>query len=365
MRVFEMKGKMKTSRSLGTETDYKPRAIDLFCGCGGLTVGLKRSGFRVIGAVDIDPTAIASYKANHREVKVWKKDITDLTISSVKRRLKIHKGEIDLVAGCPPCQGFTSLRTLNGSREVNDPRNDLLFEFQRFVKYLRPKVVMMENVPELAKDKRFAEFKKALEQLGYIGDYKILDAADYGVPQRRERLIYMASLGTAVSFAKECKRRRTVHDAIFNLPRVGASKDALHDIAEHRTTAVMNKIHNIPHNGGSRTDLPDEDQLPCHRRCTGFKDIYGRMAWNKPAPTITSGCFNPSKGRFIHPEEDRAITMREAALLQGFPRHYKFRGTKSKSTIALMIGNALPPPFIAAHARMIRKVLRNHINQSA
>ena len=336
-------------------------AIDLFCGCGGLTVGLKKAGFKVIGAVDSDPIAVSTYRSNHRDVKVWKKDITKLKISVVKSKLKLRKGDLDLIAGCPPCQGFTSLRTLNGSKEVKDPRNDLVLEFQRFVKHLRPKAVMMENVPELAEDKRFTNFKAYLTSLGYVGQYRILDAENYGVPQRRERLIYVASLGKKIHFARRRKRLKTVRDTIAGLPMAGKSGDPLHDIIEHRTAVVMNKIRRIPHDGGSRTDLPVEDQLPCHIRCSGFKDVYGRMAWDKPAPTITSGCFNPSKGRFLHPEEDRAITMREAALLQGLPRKYKFRGTKSKSTIALMIGNVFPPPFTEAHARMIRKVLIENI----
>jgi len=334
-------------------------AIDLFCGCGGLTVGLKRAGFKVIGAVDNDAVASTTYKANHRDVKVWNKDIRLVTVSAVKQRLKLRRGELDLLSGCPPCQGFTSLRTLNGSRVVDDPRNDLISEFQRFVQYLRPKAVMMENVPELAQDGRFTEFREALAGMGYIGEYRVLDTADYGVPQRRERLIYLAGFGTAIPFAKPSRRMKTVRDTIANLPRSGESGDSLHDIVEHRTPAVMDKIRRIPHNGGSRTDLPDEDQLSCHKRCTGFKDVYGRMAWDKQAPTITGGCFNPSKGRFLHPEENRAITMREAALLQGLPRQYKFRGTRSKSAIALMIGNALPPSFIAAHGRKIKKFINN------
>jgi DNA (cytosine-5)-methyltransferase 1 len=126
---------------------------------------------------------------------------------------------------------------------------------------------------------------------------------------------------------------------------------------EHRTTKVMEIIRHIPKNGGSRRDLPEEFQLECHKRCNGFKDVYGRMKWNDVAPTITSGCFNPSKGRFLHPDEDRAITMREAAILQGFPKSYKFNTTNSKIALALIIGNALPPPFIAAHGKSIRKFL--------
>jgi len=332
-------------------------AIDLFCGCGGLTVGLKRAGFKVIGAIENDPAAVATYKVNHRNVKVWKKDIRNVTITAVKRRLKIRRGELDLISGCPPCQGFTSLRTLNGTRNINDPRNDLIHEFERFVRYLRPKAVMMENVPELARDERFTEFRKTMERLGYIGNYRIFNAADFGVPQRRERLIYLAGLRTAIPFGRASKNKKTVRDAIANLPPPGESGDPLHDIVEKRTPAVVDKIHRTPHNGGSRTDLPVEDQLPCHRRCNGFKDIYGRMAWDEQAPTITSGCFNPSKGRFLHPEADRAVTMREAAIFQGLPPKYKFRGTRSKSTIALMIGNAFPPPFSAAHARRIKRTL--------
>ncbi len=336
-----------------------PLAIDLFCGCGGLTVGLKRAGFKVIGAIEIDPITIKTYKANHPEVKTWSKDIGKITDSAVKRRLKLCKGKLDLLVGCPPCQGFSTLRTLNGSRKIDDERNDLLFEFQRFVEALLPKAVMLENVPALAQDERFTKFCKALDKLGYKGSYRILDAGDYGVAQHRQRLIYLAGMGFTIPFAKPSKKRKAVQDVIGNMPQAGKSGDFIHDIPQRHTKKVIHLIKRIPKNGGSRTDLPKEDQLECHKRCNGFKDVYGRMAWRKLAPTITGGCFNPSKGRFLHPEEDRAITMREAALLQGLPRRYKFRGTKSKTTIALMIGNALPPPFIRRHASKIKRVLLN------
>ena len=336
-----------------------PTAVDLFCGCGGLTVGLKKAGFRVLGAVDIDPLSLETYRANHPEVMIWEVDIRELKVSTVKRALGLRKGALDLLAGCPPCQGFSTMRTLNGARRVEDPRNDLLFEFQRFVEELRPKAVMMENVPGLAKDRRFDEFCRFMEELGYKGEHRILNAADYGVPQRRRRLIYLAGLGEAVPFARPVRKKKTVRDAIGRLPKAGESGDPVHDMPERRTPKVIELIRRIPKNGGSRTDLPEEDQLECHKRCNGFKDVYGRMAWDEPAPTITSGCFNPSKGRFLHPEEDRAITMREAALLQGFPRRYKFLCTDNKSAIAWMIGNALPPPFIAAHAHQVREFVTN------
>lgn len=216
---------------------------------------------------------------------------------------------------------------------------------------------MMENVPRLAKYWRFAHFRSRLRALGYKGSFRILDAADYGVPQRRKRLIYMASTEGTPEFAKQSKKKRTVRDAIGNLPIPGTSGDAIHDIPEKRSDRMQKLIRQIPHDGGSRVSLPAEFHLKCHSSCDGFKDVYGRMAWDSLAPTITSRCFNPSKGRFLHPTANRAITIREAALLQGFPKHYKFLSTRNKSILALMIGNALPPPFIKAHARQIRKML--------
>jgi DNA (cytosine-5)-methyltransferase 1 len=352
-----MKGHAKRSRGLRPDGDGRPTAVDLFCGCGGLTVGLKIAGFRVLGAVDVDPLSVETYKANHHHVKLWKKDIRELDPQELLDALGLEKGCLDLLAGCPPCQGFSALRTLNGAIKVNDPRNDLLMEFERFVEALLPRAVMMENVPGMANDQRFEDFNRRLEKLGYKGDYRVLNAADYGVPQRRRRLIYLAGMGRTVPFAAKSGKRKTVRDAIGGLPKAGQSGDPLHDMPENRTPRVMEIIRLVPKNGGSRRDLPEEFQLACHKRCNGFKDVYGRMDWDDVAPTITGGCFNPSKGRFLHPEEDRPITMREAALLQGFPRWYKFPTTDNKSAVALMIGNALPPPFITAHARIIKAVL--------
>lgn len=353
------KGDPRRKRGSALRVDGKPTAVDLFCGCGGLTVGLKRAGFRVLGAVDVDPLSVKTYKANHRDVALWEKDIRELEPQELLDAFGLKKGGLDLLAGCPPCQGFSTMRTLNGAVRVDDPRNDLVAEFERFVKALRPRTVMMENVPGLADDERFNTFCRELKELGYLGDHRVLNAADYGVPQRRRRLIYLAGMGMEIPFAEKNGRQKTVKGAIGGLPEAGKSGDLVHDMPENRTPKVLEIIRLIPKDGGSRRNLPEEFQLECHKRCTGFKDVYGRMAWNDVAPTITSGCFNPSKGRFLHPEEDRAITMREAALLQGFPRRYKFPTTDNKSAVALMIGNALPPPFIAAHSRSIKKVLRN------
>lgn len=355
-----MKGNTLQSQNHLFHDVGKPTAIDLFCGCGGLTVGLKKAGFRVLGAVDVDPLSIETYKANHRSVKVWEMDIRKLDPTELFKKLHLKKGELDLLAGCPPCQGFSTMRTLNGAVIVEDPRNDLLLEFQRFVEALLPRAVMLENVPGLADDERFTVFLKRMKTLGYIGEPTILNAADYGVPQRRRRLIYLGGLGVHIPFAVPVTKRQTVRKSIGNLLKAGKSGDPVHDIPEQRTEKIRKLIKRIPKDGGSRTDLPSEEQLECHKKCNGFKDVYGRMAWNDLAPTITSGCFNPSKGRFLHPEEDRAITMREAAILQGFPRRYRFPITGGKSALALMIGNALPPPFIAAHGKSIRQVLQKN-----
>ena len=272
-----------------------PTAIDLFSGCGGMTEGLRQAGFKVIGAVEIDPFAAQTFRANHRRVTVWNCDIRELETSDVKETLELGSGQLDLLAGCPPCQGFSVLRTLNGSRIVDDPRNDLVDEFVRFVRELLPKTILMENVPALETDIRFSNFLGALDNLGYWHDHKILDAADFGVPQRRERLLLLAGYKMEIGFPKPAKRRRLVRHAIGRLPAPGGSGDNLHDLPERRSQRVRELISRIPHDGGSRRDLGEEEQLPCHQRCDGFKDIYGRMAWKDVAPTLTTGCFNPSK----------------------------------------------------------------------
>jgi DNA (cytosine-5)-methyltransferase 1 len=336
-----------------SKKNEKPKAIDLFCGCGGLTLGLKQAGFDVIGAIDNDELAVKTYTVNHPEVYVWKKDICSLSVQSVKRRFGLKQGDLDLLAGCPPCQGFSTMQTLNGGWQVKDDRNKLVAEFFRLIAGLMPKTVMLENVPGLRNYWRFKEFCRELKKLGYMINHDVLDAADYGVPQRRKRLILLAGKNSKIEFAKKARCKRTVFDAIGYLERAGKSGDKLHDLPERRTEKIKKLIRMIPKDGGSRKDLGKRRQLACHKKCDGFKDVYGRMAWDKPAPTITSGCTNPSKGRFLHPEKNRAITLREAALLQTFHKRYHFNVEFGKGIIAEMIGNALPPEFIKRHACVV------------
>ena len=335
------------------DRDSYPTAVDLFSGAGGLTLGLRWARFKVLGAVELNSLAAETYRSNFPRVRLWEMDIRDLPVARVRRELDLRPGQLDLLAGCPPCQGFSSLRSLNGHHTIDDERNDLVLEFERFVRGLRPKAVMLENVPGLMTDGRLGRLRSTLTALGYETATSVLDASKFGVPQRRRRMILVAGYRKAIPLAHGDGTMVTVRDAIGALPRAGASGDPLHDLPEKRASTVVDLIARIPKDGGSRADL-GESQLACHKRCAGFYDVYGRMAWDDVSPTITSGCVNPSKGRFLHPEENRSITLREAALLQGFPPEHRFSLRCGKFAVAEMIGNALPPEFIRQHAAQIR-----------
>jgi DNA (cytosine-5)-methyltransferase 1 len=219
--------------------------------------------------------------------------------------------------------------------------------------------VLLENVPGLMDSARYKQLVRELEQLGYPvrGSAGVLNAAHYGVPQRRRRLVVMGVAGHPVMFAGRRESQITVREALAGLATAGISGDPLHDLPERRSARIQAMIAAIPKDGGSRESLDDKMVLTCHRKTDGFKDVYGRMSWDRPAPTITGGCFNPSKGRFLHPEENRAITLREAALLQGFDPNYRFSLDRGKQAAAAMIGNALPPPFVEAQARVLARAL--------
>jgi DNA (cytosine-5)-methyltransferase 1 len=347
----------------------KLTAVDLFCGAGGLTVGLRRAGFAVVGAVDVEPLAAHTYRANHPETAVWQRDIRRLDPAEMRDFLGLAAGELDLLAGCPPCQGFSAMRTLNGRRPIADKRNALVMQIARYAEEFRPRAVMMENVPGLAKDERSARLRRFLRKLGYRVTDDTLNTALFGVPQRRRRYVMVALRDGEPSLASPEPRTRTVRDLIGALPAAGSSDDPLHDHGEHRSVVIRELIASVPRDGGSRGDLGDEWQLDCHRRIDGFHDVYGRMAWDSAAPTITGGCINPSKGRFLHPVADRAITLREAALLQTFPPDYRLPLNEvpgsGKYSIAELIGNALPPEFVYRQARVIATALRaQHREQS-
>lgn len=338
----------------------KRTAIDLFSGAGGLTQGLKQAGFTVVGAVESVPTYAESYRMNHPKTNLKESDITKIEPADYMSELGLKVGELDLLAGCPPCQGYSTIGTRNRGKR-NDPRNELVYEVLRFAIAFQPKTIMMENVPALNNDDRLKRLVGKLEKLGYKVDHKVLKMSNYGVPQARRRMIMLASRFDEIEVVKQEldeDKMKTVREAIAFLPPKGDSNDPLHDATDNRSDKVKTRIAMIPKDGGSRSDLGEEHQLECHKRTSGFRDVYGRMAWDKPSPTITGGCNNPSKGRFLHPEENRVITLREAALLQTFPPDYKFSFKSGKTGVAMMIGNALPPTFIEFHARKLIKHLQ-------
>lgn len=330
-------------------------SIDCFSGCGGLSEGLRQAGFTVLAGVELRPDAREAHQLNHPKARHYG-DIQTIDAAQMLSDLKLKRGELDLLAGCPPCQGFSTIRTRRSASCVEDPRNELIFDFIRLAEGLLPKTIMMENVPPLLKDQRIVEAKRRLTKAGYkwiVADER--NAADFGVPQRRRRMILMASrLGPITLPDGNGSLMHTVRKTIGALGAPSASSKWLHRVHMNHSDIVMDRIRRIPKDGGSRSALGD-DQLGCHQRYPhGFRDVYGRMKWDDVAPTITRSCINPSKGRFLHPEQDRAITLYEAMRLQSFPPNYKFPRHHTMTQIASMIGEALPPKFAEAQARHIK-----------
>ncbi len=335
-------------------------SIDLFSGCGGLTEGMHQAGFQTKLAFEINNTASLAYEANHPTTKIIKQDIRSVNIESIKKELS--NTVIHLLAGCPPCQGFSSLRRLNRKEPVSDQRNSLILEYIKFVKELNPYTIMLENVPALIEYDLFQDAVRILrDELHYFIDYDIVNVKDYGVPQSRKRLVMIGSKLGEIKIPKPNNEKVTVREAIGLLPHPSESTDPLHKIFPKHTPHIQERIRLTPKNGGSRKDLPEEYQLECHKKDkVGFNDIYGRLKWDWHSTTITGGCLNPSKGRFLHPEQDRCISAREAAILQSFPSNYIFPSDITKTELALMIGNALPPKFSFYQSQNIKDHLISH-----
>lgn len=336
-------------------------SIDIFSGCGGLSEGMVQAGFAAKAAIEIDKYAVLAYRLNHPETIVIENDIRNVSSDDIIAALN---GEpLHLLAGCPPCQGFSSVRRLNRKQNVRDGRNALILEYLRLVKELQPLTIMMENVPGLINYYLFKHVVKELDVLGYRPKVKIVNVKDYGVPQNRKRLIMVGSLFGEIDIAEGPGKKVTVKETIGRLVSTQETEDPLHKITANHTQKVMERIRLTPKDGGSWKDLPEKYILACHKKeKVGFIDIYGRLRWNDISSTITGGCLNPSKGRFLHPEEDRVITAREAALLQSFPMTYKFPVNIPKASLALLIGNALPPKFSYIQSMNIKKHLDKHID---
>ena len=319
---------------------------------------MRQAGFEVKVAIEIDHYSAITYSLNHPSSIMIEKDIKEVDTSIIKKM--IGDEEIQLLAGCPPCQGFSSIRRLNKS-SVYDDRNSLIMDYLKFVADLRPMTIMLENVPRLIKYSLFSMVIKILNTLGYYISVKIVNVKDYGVPQRRIRLVLIGSRLGKIKVAEPTYERKTVKDAIGNLESIYKTKDPLHKIIAKHSNKVQKMISMVSKNGGSRRDLPIEYILDCHMKPNiGFYDVYGRLKWELPSSTITGGCLNPSKGRFLHPSEDRVITPREASLLQTFPQDYIFPLEIPKHDLARIIGEALPPKFSRIQCENIKSHLDNY-----
>jgi DNA (cytosine-5)-methyltransferase 1 len=339
----------------------KQTAIDLFSGCGGLTEGLKQAGFNVIAGAEVRAEAREAYLLNHPDVHLFE-DVRDVSLSDISKHYHLNPGELDLLAACPPCQGFSTLRTLNHLKPADDERNKLIFQVSRVTAELMPKAVLVENVPGLLNNWRLDEFQRRLKKLGYRPAKDILNASHFGVPQRRRRMIFVALRGDIEPTIPKPTTLKplTVRQVIGDLSSItGKHAIALHGMRQKLSANVLDRVKDIRKNGGSRKDLGQDRQLKCHQESDGFKDVYGRLSWDKVSSTITRFAHNPSKGRYLHPEENRGLSLYEAMLLQGFPPSYKLPTDNGMLKTSSLIGEAFPPPFAKAQAEHISTMLED------
>lgn len=322
--------------------------VDLFCGVGGLTCGLRKAGLDVVAGYDLDATCEYSYSFNNHSLFI-NKNIEDVSGKEIRRLLRGY--EIKILAGCAPCQPFSRHQKDKKDRSKHKDWK-LLYQFARLVEEVNPHIVSMENVPELEKEKVFQDFVDTLKRQKYKVTYKVVNAADYGVPQRRKRLLLLASKGKEIDFIEPTHQKYpvTVRDAIGSLPPIKAGENNVNDRL-HITSRLSDKNiqrirHSIP--GGSWRDWPEELLLQCHKREKGqtYTSVYGRMRWDDVAPTITTQFTGYGTGRFGHPDQDRALTLREGAIIQTFPKDYAFLRPNEKliiKDVSRQIGNAVPP----------------------
>lgn len=338
-----------------------PTAIDLFSGAGSATAALKSSNFRVVAAVDNDPAACATYRLNHQTVRLFEEDITSLDAERVRDEC-LGRTRLDLMVICAPCQPFSS----QNRHRLDDGRSGLLLYAARFVAAMRPLVLFVENVPGIASARHAALISAFEDACG--GEYRFtkplrVNAADYAVPQRRIRCVLMGSRSSHIPqlpapLTPEGSRS-TVREAIEDLRQLSSGEkdpaDPLH-VARTHSDLALQRLAAIPKDGGSRSALPQSLTLACHKHPNCYPDVYGRMSWDDVAPTLTTGCTDVTRGRFAHPEANRAITPREAALIQTFPQSYRFTGTLS--AVATQIGNALPFALLRALTPAFREAIR-------
>ncbi|EGR3918670.1 DNA cytosine methyltransferase [Vibrio cholerae] len=323
------------------------KAVDLFCGAGGLTHGLEKAGIEVVAGYDIEPTCRFAYEFNNNAAFVLK-DVAEVTKEEILGHFE--GAEYTLLAGCAPCQPFS--RYNSGKDVTKDQKWPLMYQFSRLIREVLPDFVTMENVPDVVRHSVYDDFVVELQELGYNVWAEKVFCPDYGMPQLRKRHVLLASklgeldlLGRTHTPENYC----TVLDAISDLPEIKAGEthasDALHRSANLSPLNLERIRHSVP--GGTWLDWPTNLRASCHKKSSGstYRSVYARMRWDEPSPTMTTQCFGYGNGRFGHPEQDRAISLREAAILQTFPRNYEFYPKNEEYKlvdIGRMIGNAVP-----------------------
>lgn len=349
---------------MAKKEDPEPFAevVDLFCGVGALSHGLFRAGFDIRAGYDTDSRCKHAFEVNN-EAKFHSRDVAMLQPEEIQAHFS---GELPTVlAGCAPCQPFSTYK----QRYDEDPRWDLVESFAQLAVRVCPDFVTMENVPSLLKYREgnvFARFKEALEDAGYNVQWEVARCEQYGVPQRRRRLVVIASrIALPPKLRATHSTPLTVRDAIASLPGIGAGdnqkEDALHVAASLSETNLSRIKASKP--GGTWRDWPFDLRAKCHQRTTGktYSGVYARMEWDKPSPTMTTQCYGFGNGRFGHPEQDRAITLREAAILQSFPTNYSFlpKGeVPAFSEVGRWIGNAVPVRLAEAIGKSISSTIK-------
>ena len=322
----------------------------MFCGAGGLTYGLQKAGISMVAGIDLDPICEYPFTANTGAHFVAA-NVRDLASADL---LDFYpSGSVRLLAGCAPCRPFSPFRRGSAADNPSDEEWGLLGAFERLVNEVVPELVTMENVPDLASKRPFGSFVDTLQALGYHVDWRSVYCPQFGVPQHRRRLVLLASRLGPVKVPEgrlSADMYRTVKDTIAHLPKLEAGqadpRDRLHRARAFNDKNLARLRASRP--SGSWRDWPEDLVAPCHRKKTGktYKSVYARMAWDEPSPTITTQAYSFGTGRFGHPEQDRSLTMREAALLQTFPRHYRFVKPREPvyfKHVGRLIGNAVPP----------------------
>lgn len=342
-------------------------AVDLFCGVGGLTHGLRKAGIAVVAGYDIDAACEWPYEENNGRAKFHQNDVGELTGARVAKHFENSRDAVSLLAGCAPCQPFSAY-SLHKTDE-SDARWPMLEHFGRLVRECLPTLVTMENVPQVRKHAVFADFVQTLRDNDYEVSVSIVKCEDYGIPQARSRLVLLASrLGKLKLRDRDPKRdkRRTVRSAIESLQALGAGEaseaDPIHRTS--RLTELNERRIKAARPGGSWRDWDPDLLASCHKTETGqsFPGVYGRMDWDSPAPTITTQFYGFGSGRFGHPEQNRALSLREGAILQTFPPNYQFVKAGERihmTTVGRLIGNAVPVRL----GQVIGESLKSHVEE--